>query len=237
MECLNCGHEIQGSKVKKFCNSSCSATYNNKKRRLSDETKQKIFEKLTKDSKNEEIRDLALKGLTVSEIVELTGCTKTTVYKWINHYRITIAESTKDGKTIYNQPKSKLDKTGYYCYECGVDEPDKFYGKKKSICAKCHNQYTIALGKEKRLHAVELLGGKCVGCGYNEHTCSLDIHHSDPSIKDDKFSAMRGWSIKRIENEIRSCVLLCRNCHSAYHNGVLPIDEEINEAVKKNTWK
>ena len=37
--CLNCGNEIE--KGKKFCNSSCSAKYNNKKRLMKKETKEK----------------------------------------------------------------------------------------------------------------------------------------------------------------------------------------------------
>jgi very-short-patch-repair endonuclease len=39
--CLECGKELN-SNIKKFCNSSCSAKFNNKKRKLSDETKKKI---------------------------------------------------------------------------------------------------------------------------------------------------------------------------------------------------
>lgn len=40
-KCLKCGKEIN-SYEKKFCNRSCAAIYNNNKRKLSEETKQKI---------------------------------------------------------------------------------------------------------------------------------------------------------------------------------------------------
>ncbi len=105
------------------------------------------------------------------------------------------------------------------CLKCGNTAPDNFYGTKKHICKQCHNKYTHAKGKEKRMYALEKLGGKCVSCGFNKYPCSLDIHHTDPSIKDEHFKSIRGWSLERIDREMESCVLLCRNCHSAYHSG------------------
>ena len=43
-KCLYCGKELtgEGKYTKKFCNLSCSASFNNKRRKISDETKQKI---------------------------------------------------------------------------------------------------------------------------------------------------------------------------------------------------
>ena len=57
--CLNCGKEILGEKIshRKFCSSSCSASYNNKDKKLKEETKQKISQSLRKNNvKNEEIK-------------------------------------------------------------------------------------------------------------------------------------------------------------------------------------
>ena len=87
------------------------------------------------------------------------------------------------------------------------------------MCGKCHNDYTKDQGKQKRRYAVAKLGGKCVSCGFNKYIESLDIHHTDPTIKDDNFRSMRGWSLNRIDQEIQFCVLLCKNCHSAFHSG------------------
>lgn len=42
--CKNCGKEIDGTNKKSFCNSSCAASYNNRKRKHSFETKSKIRE-------------------------------------------------------------------------------------------------------------------------------------------------------------------------------------------------
>ena len=107
----------------------------------------------------------------------------------------------------------------HLCSKCGETDSTKFYGHKKTMCGKCHNEYTKQLGKQKRLYAVTKLGGKCASCGYSTYIESLDIHHIDPSIKDENFSSMRGWSLARIDKEIVGCVLLCKNCHSAFHAG------------------
>lgn len=52
--CKNCGKEI--SLYKKFCDSSCAATYNNKKRKFKQETKDKISESLKKVKRNSECK-------------------------------------------------------------------------------------------------------------------------------------------------------------------------------------
>ena len=103
--------------------------------------------------------------------------------------------------------------------KCGETNPEKFYGHKTAVCGRCHNQYTLDKGRENRAFAIELLGGKCVACGFNKWPCSLDIHHVDPTVKDSKFSSARNWSRDRLTAELGGCILLCRNCHGAYHSG------------------
>lgn len=105
------------------------------------------------------------------------------------------------------------------CLYCGETDPTKFYGNKKKVCAKCHNQDVKKRGQDNREFAIDQLGGKCVACGYDTYLCSLDIHHTDADDKDENFRSMRGWSKERILKEIEQCILLCRNCHQAHHSG------------------
>jgi hypothetical protein len=100
---------------------------------------------------------------------------------------------------------------------CGETNPDKFYGKKRSFCSKCHNKYTIKVGNEKRKKAIEYLGGKCIKCGYDKYYGAIDLHHVDPTKKDSKFKNLRGWSWDRILKEIQNCVPLCCRCHVEEH--------------------
>ncbi len=111
------------------------------------------------------------------------------------------------------------------CTKCNRADA-RFYGHKKSCCGACHNTYTIEKGREKRERIVAELGGKCLCCGYAAYICSLAVHHLDPSQKDPSWSCVRGWSWARIEKEIANCILLCSNCHMAYHAGLISLPEE-----------
>lgn len=63
--------------------------------------------------------------------------------------------------------------------------------------------------------AVDLLGGKCVRCGYNRSLRALQFHHVDSSTKEfgiaDK-GITRAWS--KVVEELKKCILLCANCHA-----------------------
>jgi hypothetical protein len=65
---------------------------------------------------------------------------------------------------------------------------------------------------------IQLLGGKCVRCGYDKCIWSLDFHHKNPELKD-KSIKWRGNrnAFKRqiVNNEIE---LLCANCHREEHS-------------------
>jgi len=117
------------------------------------------------------------------------------------------------------------------CSICGEENPSRFYGKKFTRCGKCHNDYTMAKAREKRLYATTKLGGKCAVCGFNYFNEALAIHHLDPSLKDDNFKNMSGWCFSRIDKEIEHCILLCMNCHTGYHTGhiILPDYTNISE--------
>jgi hypothetical protein len=147
------------------------------------------------------------------KIAEVTNISQTNVRHWLK----------KHGLKTTLKPFNEQE---YIC-KCGETNPENFYGHSKKTCSKCHNLITTKVGKNNRLFAIETLGGKCVECGYNKHTCSLDIHHLDPSIKDKNFNHMRGWCKERILNEIKSCTLLCRNCHAEVHAGHIVLKDTI----------
>ncbi len=147
------------------------------------------------------------------KIAELTQSSQSNVRHWLKKHSL---------KTNLNQ----FGLSDYQC-QCGETNPEKFYGHSKSNCSKCHNLRTAKSGKNNRLFAVEFLGSKCKVCGYDKHTGSLDIHHLDPTIKDKNFKYMRGWCKERILNEIKNCVLLCRNCHAEVHAGHTILEDVI----------
>jgi hypothetical protein len=143
-------------------------------------------------------------GMSTRDIAKKHKCSQSTVRYWLKKHGLRTSPKTKPALP-------------YKC-RCGETDPSKFYGRKKKVCAKCHNENVTKLGKEKRLEVIKMLGGQCVECKYNKYKCSLDVHHIDPNKKDPNFSSWRGWSMKKIEEEVISkCVLLCKNCHAALH--------------------
>jgi len=155
--------------------------------------------------------NLIEKGYTQREIASELETSQTTVRHWLDKYQL----KTANRKTHRNK--------GHLCKKCGTTDVSQFYGNDKEVCGKCHNSRVKESGREKRKYAIEKLGGKCVSCDFDKYECSLDIHHTDPKKKDVNFKSMRGWSLERIDKEIGHCVLLCKNCHSAYHNGLLEL--------------
>lgn len=163
-----------------------------------------------------ELRSKVLQGLTLQDLSEHFGKGKTTVRYWLRKYDLNTVRGPH-GKHLDSSTKKTK------CGTCGETDASKFYGHKRTICGKCHSAYTLRKGHEKRKYALELLGNKCQVCGYNDYMCSLDIHHKEPEKKDLQFRTYRGWSLERIEKELETCVLLCKNCHAAVHANELNI--------------
>lgn len=113
---------------------------------------------------------------------------------------------------------------------------------KKSKCLDCKN---IVIGKIKRCRdceiifnlnknresqrllrtrlkkeAIDLLGGKCLICGYKKHTEALEFHHLNPKEKDGNLSSIINQSQRK--EELKKCIILCANCHRATHAGLYP---------------
>ena len=54
---------------------------------------------------------------------------------------------------------------------------------------------------------------KCEICGQS-HISTLDFHHKNPNEKDGLVGDfVRSYSIKRLQEEINKCQILCANCH------------------------
>lgn len=62
----------------------------------------------------------------------------------------------------------------------------------------------------------------CAICGECEPV-ALDLHHTDPTVKEDNPSSMLSGSTKKLLAEVRKCVVLCSNCHRKVHAGILQL--------------
>lgn len=66
--------------------------------------------------------------------------------------------------------------------------------------------------------AVRLLGSCCSRCGYARNLAALDFHHTDGTKETNISDLLVCHDRTRLENELRKCVLLCRNCHHEHHH-------------------
>lgn len=152
--------------------------------------------------------------LSIRQIAQDQKCSAANVRYWLRKHGL----KTKRGPHGALPRDTDLERQ---CSRCGESDSRKFYGNKRSTCAKCHNDDVTRKGRHKTRKAITFLGGKCRCCGFDKHQASLCFHHLDPTTKDPSFSSMRGWAWERIETELKKCVLLCMNCHIAIHAGEL----------------
>jgi Zn finger protein HypA/HybF involved in hydrogenase expression len=71
--------------------------------------------------------------------------------------------------------------------------------------------------KERRIFINEYKSTcTCQKCG-DTRPYVLDFHHLDPSTKLFDLGDASKKGIKAIEEELKKCITLCRNCHSEFH--------------------
>lgn len=104
--------------------------------------------------------------------------------------------------------RKTLQNTGRKCLHC-----DNIAGGRRTVCTTC----TIKkFRRQRKLLGIELLGGKCVRCGYCKCPSVLEFNHKDPSTKEFPISS-RLVSLKKYKIELEKCELLCSNCHREHH--------------------
>jgi hypothetical protein len=101
--------------------------------------------------------------------------------------------------------------------ELRYEKREKLISRSKSV---------VDWRKRTKAKLVEYKGGKCQNlvCGYNNCDAALEFHHIDPKEKDFSISA-KSYSFERLKQEVDKCIMLCSNCHTEVHNGLIKIDE------------
>lgn len=89
--------------------------------------------------------------------------------------------------------------------------------QRKKFC-----RYQRKKRRQRKRLLVELLGGRCLICGYNKDcSAAYSFHHRDPARKSFEFGS-RGLLRRGDELivEVNKCVLLCCRCHAEVHAGL-----------------
>ena len=147
-------------------------------------------------------------------------------------FGITVVYPNQDGCVTQLVMKVKL------CTRCGERKglksfaSNKVRGKPQAWCRDCvkvydrerfqrikKDRYRLTAERRKslrdRVDALKKKIGACVDCGKVHPPWAMDFDHRDPSVK--KFNigdaASKGFSVKKIEEEIQKCDLVCALCH------------------------
>jgi len=86
-----------------------------------------------------------------------------------------------------------------------------------TYCKNCLWKYQHQRWKDRKLKAVQLLGGHCAICGYDKCLVALEFHHKDPSQKEMAMNNIVRHNWTRVIEELKKCILLCANCHRETH--------------------
>ncbi len=154
-------------------------------------------------------------GLSLSQIGDKLGKSKTTTRHWVEKYGL---------KTKRIKSSSKI------CPKCKEDKPfDEFYNRRGRVgnspyCKTCTGKQATDRTKTFKSLMIEYKGGQCICCGYSKYDGALEFHHLDPSQKDFNPSKMRFNTFdERVKKELDKCVLLCSNCHREVHGGIIVV--------------
>lgn len=106
----------------------------------------------------------------------------------------------------------------------------EYYHRNKEKCKARHKQWYTTnkeyarekqrlKKRERKLEAIQYLGGCCSNCGGTFHPAIYEFHHINPEEKDRDPSKMLQLSKERLYKELDKCILLCANCHRLTHHG------------------
>lgn len=128
------------------------------------------------------------------------------------------------------------------CKDCNVNE--KVWGR--SYCKECyHNRFHHIQAKyapQRRaymennrnyVHRYKQICG-CKKCNEKKYWI-LDLHHLDPEQKEFDFQTGVSRNRKTLKNEMRKCIVLCKNCHYDFHhlekNKGMTLDNFLNNPI------
>ena len=98
------------------------------------------------------------------------------------------------------------------CKACRKIYRDKHYLEHKEYYKDKASKYRSKKNKEFEELRSTL---KCSVCGENRHWC-LEFHHLNPNEKESEVTRLKE-SPRRLEEELKKCIVLCANCHRDLH--------------------
>ena len=97
-----------------------------------------------------------------------------------------------------------------YCQSCFWER----FGKRSN---KIYGTYRKNYREERKefIHRYKSFCG-CAKCGIKDWWV-LDLHHKNPNLKEFDFSEGKFRNLYKLKEEIRKCIVLCKNHHYDFH--------------------
>ena len=113
-----------------------------------------------------------------------------------------------------NKKTASVEERRAYDRQWYADQNSESRSKKRALTERRRRKNKEWIHEQKRKSG-------CIECGERD-SIVLDFHHRDSSDTVTSLAEMicRGFSIKRMQEEIEKCDVVCANCHRRHTNGV-----------------
>lgn len=169
-------------------------------------------------------------GMTIAEIAEAVALSKATVRHWLRKYglRTKNGVGTRRPGVASAAREAGMLSTTMTCPRHGETE-FKIEGRGYYRCKQCRAESVVRHRQKLKAILVEEAGGRCVICGYSRHVQALQFHHIDPREKRLQLSGHGvTYSLARLREEARKCVVLCANCHVEVEIGAASVPATVS---------
>jgi transposase len=175
----------------------------------------------------ERLEGLVQAGGSHRTIAAELGVSATTVRHWLRKFgfetrRAVQLEQSRMGK---GSGRLVIQRT---CVQHGDTDFALFTGGTYR-CIRCRWEAVGRRRRKVREAIVAEAGGRCTLCGYDRCTAALEFHHLDPSTKLFTIGSGNTWSLERMREEARKCILLCGNCHAEVEFGMTVVPATVSE--------
>jgi transposase len=174
-----------------------------------------------------ELEALVDQGLTIAEIAESVGLSKTAVRHWLQRYALRTNSARR------RRPKELAEAAREAVMRCKRHGETDFVleGRGRYRCRRCRSEAVVRHRQKVKTTLVGESGGGCAICGYSRNPRALQFHHLDPSKKRLALSQAATRSLEVLRTEARKCVLLCANCHAEVEDGVVTLPLELTPVM------
>lgn len=155
------------------------------------------------------LRKLVEKGLSTREIAQSLSCSQTNIRYWLRKFDLRTKQARKETHVACAICSQKLTgkQTKYCSNGCKSKGVDHGYPAQKRR------------GQKRKNKLIELAGGACEVCGYDNNSAALAFHHKDPDEKEFSINSRKCSTVNwdALVKEASKCLLVCHNCHMEIH--------------------